>query len=168
MQGLFGLPFHIIVHHWRKLGQGLRTDQEPGGRSWFRGQERVLLSGLLLMAWSPCFLIQPRTSSPGVAPPTMGWALLHQSPTEKMTYWFAYSPVLGKSFLSWSSFPSDDSSVCQVDIKLLGTIPILSWGIKLQFHPWELNIVLSLLTPTLSLASVSPGSPRCPRIYFID
>ena len=37
------------------------------------------LTGLVLMACSACSLIEPRTSSPGMAPPTMGWALPQQS-----------------------------------------------------------------------------------------
>jgi len=32
-----------------------------------------------------CFLIEPRTTSSGVAPPTMGGALLHQSLIKKMS-----------------------------------------------------------------------------------
>jgi hypothetical protein len=38
---------------------------------------RLLLTGLLLMTCSACFLIEPMTASPGMAPPTMGWALPH-------------------------------------------------------------------------------------------
>jgi hypothetical protein len=33
----------------------------------------VLLTGVFLMACSACFLIEPRTTSPGMAPPTMSW-----------------------------------------------------------------------------------------------
>jgi hypothetical protein len=36
----------------------------------------VLLTGLLPLACSACFLIKPRTTIPGMAPPTMGWALI--------------------------------------------------------------------------------------------
>ena len=32
------------------------------------------------------FLIEPRTTSPGVAPPTMNWDLLNQSPNKKTPY----------------------------------------------------------------------------------
>jgi hypothetical protein len=38
-----------------------------------------------------CFLIEPRTTSPGMAPPTMGWALLPGLLIEKMPY----------SWISW-------------------------------------------------------------------
>jgi hypothetical protein len=43
--------------------------QELMQRSW-----RVLLTGLLLMACSACFLIKLRTTSPGMAGPTQQWA----------------------------------------------------------------------------------------------
>jgi hypothetical protein len=33
---------------------------------------RMLLTGLLPLACSACFLIEPRTPSPAMAPPTMG------------------------------------------------------------------------------------------------
>ena len=36
---------------------------------------RVLLTGLLPLPCSACFLIEPRPRSPGMEPPTMGWAL---------------------------------------------------------------------------------------------
>lgn len=38
----------------------------------------MCLTGLLLMTHSACFLIQPRTTCLGMAPPTVGWALPHQ------------------------------------------------------------------------------------------
>ena len=67
--------FHHIAHHPEK------TEQDPGGRSWCRGHGGVLLIGLLPMACSACFVIEPRTTSPGMAPPTVVWvsAINHQS-----------------------------------------------------------------------------------------
>ena len=50
--------------------------QEPGGRSWCRGHRGVLLTGLLPMTCSTCFL---SFLIPGMSPPTMGWTLFHQS-----------------------------------------------------------------------------------------
>jgi hypothetical protein len=35
--------------------------------------------------------------------------------TKKMPYRFAESPVLGRNFLNWGSFLSDDFSMFQVD-----------------------------------------------------
>jgi hypothetical protein len=42
---------------------------------------RRLLTDLLTVACSACFLVESRTTSPGMTPPwvTMGWVLLHQS-----------------------------------------------------------------------------------------
>ena len=39
---------------------------------------RMLLIGLFPMACSDCFLTEPRNTSLGIAPPTMGCALYHQ------------------------------------------------------------------------------------------
>jgi hypothetical protein len=45
----------------------------------------VLLTSLLLMACSAFSLIKLRTTSPGMAPATMGWALPSQSLNKKNT-----------------------------------------------------------------------------------
>jgi hypothetical protein len=47
---------------------------------------KELCLALLLMACSDCFLIQPRTTCPEVAVPTVGWAFLYQSQIKKMPY----------------------------------------------------------------------------------
>ena len=41
-------------------------------------------------------LIEPRTTKSGVALPTLGWTLPHQSLIKKMPYWFVLS--FGDSF----------------------------------------------------------------------
>ena len=41
-------------------------------RSWCRSHGEMFLTGWLLLACSACFLIEPRTISSGMAPPTMG------------------------------------------------------------------------------------------------
>ena len=80
----------------KEVRTGTQTGQEPGGRSWCRRYEGGLLTVLLLMACSPCFLIEP-----GMAPPT----------TEKMPYsWISW-----RDFLNWGSFLCDNSSLYQVD-----------------------------------------------------
>lgn len=62
-----------------------QTNQEPEGRSWCRGHGmgEMLFTVLLFMACS-AFLREPRTTSSGMAPPTMGWAFLHQSLIKEM------------------------------------------------------------------------------------
>jgi hypothetical protein len=52
---------------------GTQAGLEPGGRSWCRGHGGALLTGLLPLSCSVCFLIEPRTTSLGMAPLTMGW-----------------------------------------------------------------------------------------------
>jgi hypothetical protein len=65
-----------------------------------------------------CFLIEPRTTSLEMVPPTMAWFLPHQSLIEKMLYnWISW-----KQFLNWGSFLCDDSSLCQIDTKPTSTI----------------------------------------------
>lgn len=72
----------------------------------------------LLMACSGCFLRQPRTSSRGVAAPTVGWVLLH--PTKKMLKRLAIVQFYG----GISSFKVllDDCSWCGFDMKLASTV----------------------------------------------
>jgi len=43
-------------------------------------------------------LIESRTTSPGMVPPTMGWALPCQSRIEKNPYRLAYGPILMEAF----------------------------------------------------------------------
>jgi hypothetical protein len=69
----------------KEVKTGTQTGQEPEGRSWCRGHERVLLTGLLHMA---CL-----TTSPVMGPPTIGWVLFHQLLNEKMPYRLAHKGV---------------------------------------------------------------------------
>lgn len=57
---------------------------------------------------------------PGVTTPTRGWALLHQSLIQEMSYRLVCSLTFWRHFLSWGSF-SDDSNFCQNDIKTNST-----------------------------------------------
>ena len=61
---------------------GTHTGLDPG----CRGHRGVLFTGLFLMASSDCLIIVARTTSPGVAPLTMGWALSNQSLIKKIPY----------------------------------------------------------------------------------
>ena len=64
----------ITIHHWGKLGQALKQSWklEAGADA-----EARLLTDLLPMACSPCLFIEPMTTIPEMAPPTMVWILLH-------------------------------------------------------------------------------------------
>jgi hypothetical protein len=74
-------------------------------RSWCRGLGGMLLTGLILLLCSAFFLIEPKTTSPGIAPPTMGTPYLINN-WEKASW---------RHFLNWSSFLCDNSSLCQVN-----------------------------------------------------
>ena len=63
----FALHFHIIVHHRRKSGQELRQGRNLKAE----GDAETLEECCLLST-------EPRTISPGMAPPTVVWALPHQ------------------------------------------------------------------------------------------
>ena len=84
------------------------------GRSWYRGRGGVLFTDLLIMACSACFLTEPRTTSPGMAPPAMGWTLPHQSLIKKMPYRPAYILILRRRIPNWDSLLSDDFGCLQL------------------------------------------------------
>lgn len=75
----------------------------------------MLLTDLFLTACS-AFLTEPRTTSLEMAPPTMGWAIPHQSLIKKMPNTFAHNQILWRHFLNEGSFLSNDSRLYQVDI----------------------------------------------------
>jgi hypothetical protein len=60
--------FHTAVHHQRKSGLELTQD-----RNLEAGDDIEAMEGCSLLA---CSLIEPKATSPGMAPPTMSWALL--------------------------------------------------------------------------------------------
>ena len=59
-----------------------------------------------------CFLIEPRTTSPRMAPPTMDpfhpWSIIEKTP---------YKRILWRHFLKGGSFLYNNFSLCQVDTK---------------------------------------------------
>jgi hypothetical protein len=105
----------LTLPHWcsspKEVRTGTHTGQELGGRSWGRGHGGMLLTGLLPLACSICFLIEPKTTRAGMAPPTMAWALPTWSLIEKMSYsWISW-----RHFLKGGSFLCDNSSLHQLD-----------------------------------------------------
>jgi hypothetical protein len=69
VKGLFSLQFYTAVHHQRKSGQEHKQVRKQELMQIHGG---MLLTGLLPLACSACFLIEPKTTSPDMAPPTMG------------------------------------------------------------------------------------------------
>ena len=112
-KGLFGLHFHAAVHH---QGSQDWNSSRSGSRSWCRGHGGMWLTGLLPLACSACFLIEPKTTSLGWHHPQ--WALPPWSLIEKTPYrWISW-----RHFLKRGSFLCDNSSLCQVDTKVANTL----------------------------------------------
>lgn len=51
----------------REAKAGTQIRQEPVGKSWSRGNKEILLTDLLHLPGSTCFLMLPKTMSPGVS-----------------------------------------------------------------------------------------------------
>lgn len=69
LKGLISLYFHSTVHHQRKSGQKLKLGRNLETRA---DAEAVITNFLLCSA---SFLVECRTTSPRMAPPSLGWAL---------------------------------------------------------------------------------------------
>lgn len=69
------------------------------------GPQRTAGHWLLSLVCPVTFLTQPRSTSLGMAPPTVGWALLCQLAIKKMPQRLVHRPISWKKFLSWGSFP---------------------------------------------------------------
>lgn len=59
------------------------TRAGTGGRNWGRGHRGRLLTDLLLLACSVCFLIQHGAPKPRLAMPTVSWAFINQLSIKK-------------------------------------------------------------------------------------
>jgi hypothetical protein len=96
-KGLFGLHFHIAVHHQRKSGLELKHVRKQELMQRPRKDAAYWIAQL-------AFLQNPGPPAPGMAPPTMG-------PPSLITYrWISW-----RHFLKGGSFLGDNSSLCQVD-----------------------------------------------------
>lgn len=103
----------------KEIGIDIQMVQEPGDGSWCRSHRGIPLTGLLPMACLAHFVIESKTTSPGMEAPIIDWALLLQSLILKIPY----SSILWKHFLTWRSFLSENSSFYQVERKLASTVP---------------------------------------------
>lgn len=75
----------LWLHSITERSQARNSKQKPEVRDLSRGHEGSLLTDLLLLIFSACFLIYCKTTCVGVALPTVGQALLHQSFIKKMS-----------------------------------------------------------------------------------
>lgn len=65
-----------VISSSRAVMTGAQVRLEPeAGAHWEAMEGWVLLTGSLPMVFSACFIIKPRTTSPGMEPPAMGWGL---------------------------------------------------------------------------------------------
>ena len=136
IKGLSDLCFHIHSPSLREVRTGTQPGQDPEV-----GADAEAMEGCCLLAYSSCFPIEPRTTSPGWY--QIDGSLPHQSLIKKIPYMPVYS--LRRHFLSWVSLLSDDSSLCQVDNishhtgsvldhwgRLFDNLPLLSFKFRWQ------------------------------------
>jgi len=76
--------------------EGSKNRNSKQGRIPEAGADVEAMEKCCLLACSVCFHIEPRTTSSGTTPSTMGWALPHQSLMKKMPYGW----ILWKHFLN--------------------------------------------------------------------
>lgn len=82
-KGFAWLPYHSPL---RKVKTGTQTKQGTGDRTWCIGHGGMLLTGLLPMPCSVCFLTESRTTSLEKSWPTVDWALSHPPLIDEMPY----------------------------------------------------------------------------------
>lgn len=101
--------FTGYIHHLRKPREELEVRpcrQELRQRSWRNDSDLILVASC-----SACLLIQPRITSPGIAMPTVGWALSHQPLIKKMAHIHDHRPSCWKQLLNRGSL-WQGNSVC--------------------------------------------------------
>ena len=111
-KGLFVLCFQITAHHQRKSVQELRFDRNLEAGTDADAMEKCLLACSLCLE-QPEFFTEPKMTSPEIIPHTRVCALLHQPLTQTVLYnW-----ILLRHFLKLVFPLSEDSNLCQLDIK---------------------------------------------------
>jgi hypothetical protein len=117
-------------------------------RSWCRGHGGMFLTGLLPLACSACFLIEPKTTRPEMVPPIRG-------PSPLITEKIPHSWISWRNFPNWSSFLGDNSSLCQVAIQNQPVkrlrITLLPGYPVLEFHSDDPNSVKGLMKEKKSM-----------------
>ena len=122
--------FHIAVDHQRMQDC---NSSWSGNRSWCRGHGGMFFTGLLPLAYSACSLIESKTTSPEMVPPTRG-------PSPLITNWEnALQLDLMEAFPQLKLLSLWWLQLCQVDTKLASTIDPLS--------TWHTNTSLVSLNP---------------------
>lgn len=120
--------FYFIGHY--EGYQGRNPQQESVDMNWRWGHGEMMLSGLPLRVCSAMFVIQSRTTCPGVVLPTMVWslsAILYPSLNKEIPYRIGNSPIWWKQFISCLLF-WDDSTLCQVNKDSIPRPSLLFYG----------------------------------------
>lgn len=78
----------------RHLLQIRESEQEIKSRIGKKKSHRMVLTGLLLITFWACFIIQIRTTAQGGKLSPMEWAFLHQSSMKKIHHRLSYRPTL--------------------------------------------------------------------------
>lgn len=121
-QGRVYLPSCPDSSPLREAKAGTQIQQEPAGKSWSKGNKEMLPPDLLHMPGSTCFLMLPKTISPGVSALTIvttqnRLSLCNQSLIKNISCRLTDNPVLHRQFLSWSSLLSGDSNLHGIALK---------------------------------------------------
>lgn len=105
--GLFQLRTHLL-HSITVGNQGWSRGQGPGSKNWSKSHGGMLLTSLLLMTCSACFILASRTASPVVASPTASWAFDNNHQSRKYPIGLPYRSIWWQHFISWGClFPND-------------------------------------------------------------
>jgi hypothetical protein len=102
-KGFIWLTLPCCCSSPKEVRTGTQAGQEAGA-DWCRGHGGMFFTGLPHLACSACSLIEPKTISPEMVPPTRAlspWSLIEKMP---------YSCISWRHFLNWSSFLCDNSS----------------------------------------------------------
>lgn len=87
------------------LGSQAKNSRPGPGSQLTQRPWRALRTGLLLLACSICFLKHTRTTCPGVALPTKGWALPYRSLIRKIPTGLPIGQSIGGLFSIKSPYP---------------------------------------------------------------
>ena len=116
-----------------KRGQDWNSSRSES-RSWCGGHGGIFLTGLLPLVCSVCSLIEPKNTCQQMVLPTRGpspspWSLIEKMP---------HNCISWRHFPNWNSFLCDNSSLCQIDIKLVNILICTGWFCVSTCHRLEL------------------------------
>ena len=142
---LVGVPIAVIKHHdQNQLGVErvyfifklvVQNLEESGQEYGCRGHRRMLLTGLpsiyclIMLSYS----IQDHHPRNSITHSDLGL------PISSIIQESAHCPVWLSYFLSWDALFQNDSSLCQVDVKLASTILFYNTHFKVRVFWWQIS-----------------------------